>query len=378
MSKGGIRVAKKFIALTLSAVLMLTLLSGCGYKYAEDLDGELRGTYTKELSGTVLNVYNWGEYISDGSDESIDVNREFEKLTGIHVNYTTFESNESLYSQLKSGGVSYDIVIPSDYMIERLKNEDMLEKIDVSRLKNYDLIYDKYKNLFYDKNNEYSVPYSVGMVGIIYNSALIDEPEHSWKALWDEKYRDMSLNFSNPRDAFMTAQMILGQDLNSTSKKDWDDAAQKLKEGKGVLQSYVMDEIYGKLETGEASIGPYYAGDYYTMVENNENLEFFYPEEGTNIFVDAVCIPKGVKNYDAAMLYIDFLLDPPIALANAEYICYASPNKAVVENEEYSFYEDEILYPGDEYEIERAQYYHDIDPKIRKYYENLWIDLKLY
>ena len=365
---------KKIIALFVVLSLISTLLAGCGYEYQ---DIEYESDYTNSLKGTVLNVYNWGEYISDGSDGCIDANREFERLTGIKVNYTTFESNETMYSQLKSGGVSYDIIIPSDYMIERLKNENMLKKIDVGKLKNYHYIKDDYKNLFYDENNEYSVAYNVGMVGILYNPTIIGEPEHSWKSLWSDKYKDMSLNFSNPRDGFMTAQMILGYDLNSTNKKEWDNALELLKQGKSVLQSYVMDEIYGKMETGEAAIGPYYAGDYLTMYETNDDLKFYYPKEGTNIFVDAVCIPSSVKNYEAAMLYIDFLLEPEIALANAEYICYASPNTAVINNPEYYYYKNEILYPKKE-DMPKVQYYHDIAPEIRSYYENLWIDLKLY
>lgn len=365
---------KKIACIILSVLLLCFTLTGCGYEYAE-LD--LKGTYSRELAGTELNVYNWGEYISDGSDGSIDVNREFERLTGIKVNYTTFESNETMYSQLKSGGVSYDIIIPSDYMIERLKNENMLSKIDVGVLNNYHYIDDKYKGLFYDSDNEYSVTFNVGMVGVIYNKAMIGEPAHSWRALWDEKYRDLSLNFSNPRDGFMTAQMILGYSLNSTNKSEWDAAAELLKQGKDVLQSYVMDEIYGKMETGEAAIGPYYAGDFLTMKDINDDLEFFYPEEGTNIFVDAVCVPASVKHYEAAMMYIDFLLEPEIALANAEYIGYASPNTAVVNNEDYCYYKNEILYPEDK-DIPKVEYYHDIDPDIRLYYENLWIDVKLY
>ena len=367
---------KRLICYLLSCVLLVTMLSACsgGYAYAEL---ELVGKYDRSLEGTVLNVYNWGEYISDGSDDSVDVNREFERLTGIKVNYTTFESNETMYSQLKSGGVTYDIIIPSDYMIERLRREDMLTEIDHSRLLNYRFIDDAYKKLFFDEEEKYTVPYCVGMVGIIYNTALIDEPEHSWGALWDSKYTDMALNFSNPRDAFMTAQMLLGQDLNSTNKKDWDAAAKLLKKQKKTLQSYVMDEVYGKMETGEAAIAPYYAGDFLTMLDVNEDLAFFYPEEGTNIFIDSICIPKRVQNYDAAMMYIDFLLEPDIALANAEYIGYASPNTAVKENEDYYYYGNEILYP-DEGEKLKVQYYHDIDPEIRRYYENLWIDIKLY
>ncbi len=366
----------KKITSLLSALAIVFTLAGCsgGYKYA---DLELKGKYTKELAGTHLNVYNWGEYISDGSDDSVDVNKEFERLTGIKVNYTTFESNETMYSQLKSGGVTYDIIIPSDYMIERLRNEDMLRKIDVSSLSNYHYIKDDYKGLFFDENNEYTVAYNVGMVGIIYNKKLIGEPKHSWTTLWDKKYADMSLNFSNPRDAFMTAQMILGQDLNTTNKKDWKNAAELLKKQKKYLQSYVMDEVYGKMETGEAAIGPYYAGDYLTMREVNSDLGFFYPKEGTNIFVDAICIPKSAQNYEAAMLYINFLLEPDIALANAEYIGYASPNTAVIENPDYYYYQEAILYP-DEADMPKVQYYHDLPKETRSYYENLWIDVKLY
>ena len=364
---------KKIIALTVCLVLCISLCS-CGYEYQNP---ELQCEYTRELAGTELNVYNWGEYISDGSEGCMDVNREFEKLTGIKVNYTTFESNETMYSQLKNGGVSYDIIIPSDYMIERLISENMLTKIDISRVTNYKYIDKQYKGLGFDKNEEYSVPYNVGMIGIIYNSALIDEPEHSWGVLWDQKYRNMSLNFNNPRDGFMTAQMLLGIDINTHDLASWNHAAQKLIEGKDVLQSYVMDEIYGKLETGEAAIGPYYAGDYLVMKEVNDDLEFFYPKEGTNRFVDSICIPNSVKNYDAAIAYINFLLEPEIALANAEYIGYASPHTAVVENPEYCYFENDILYPSEE-DMPRATYYQDLPENVRMHYENLWLDLKLY
>ncbi len=365
---------KKVFSLLLSLVLICALFCGCGYKY---MDFDVEGEYNKDLAGTTLNVYNWGEYISDGSDGLMDVNREFERLTGIKVHYTTFESNETMYSQLKNGGVSYDIIVPSDYMIERLKKENMLTKFDPTKLSNYKYIADEYKNLFFDKNNEYTVAYNVGMVGIIYNSALIDEPEHSWNALWDEKYRGMSLNFNNPRDAFMTAQKLLGYSVNTTDRTEWEKSLEKLKEGKAVLQSYVMDEIYGKMETGEAAIGPYYAGDYLTMYDTNDDLAFFYPSEGTNVFVDSICIPSSVSNLEAALLYINFLLEPEVALANAEYIGYATPNTAVINNPDYCYYQNEILYPAED-NIPKTEYYHDIDPEIRSLYENLWIDLKLY
>ena len=373
---------KRFLSLIMGFCLVL-FICGCNGNAIvtppadNESETEYEGTYTKEFAGTTIYVYNWGEYISDGSDDSVDVNKEFEKLTGIKVNYATFESNETMYSQLKSGGVTYDIVIPSDYMIQRLISEDMLKSFDVTELSNYHYIRDDYKNLYFDPKNTYSVPYNVGMVGMIYNTALIDEPEKSWKVLWDEKYKDMSLMFSNPRDAFMIAQMILGQDLNTTNKADWDAAAELLKKQKKNLQSYVMDEVYGKMETGEAAIAPYYAGDFLTMYDTNEDLAFFYPQEGTNIFVDSVCIPSSSQNTEAAKLYINFLLEPEIALANAEYIGYASPNTAVIDNPDYCYYQNEILYPPDDL-VENRQYYHNIDSEIRRYYENLWIDVKLY
>ena len=374
---------KKIISLLLIVTICSVSMSGCGYKYKEL---QLESKYDKSLSGTVLNVYNWGEYISDGSDDSIDVNKEFEKLTGIKINYSTYDSNETMYSQLKSESVSYDVIIPSDYMIEQLKNEKMLKKIDFDKVPNYKYIDDEYKNLDYDKNNEYSVAYNVGMVGIIYDKKQIPNPEHSWKELWNPKYKDLALNFSNPRDCFMTAQMIIGDQkgienrLNSENLSDWDEAFELLKKGKDNLQSYVMDEIYGKMETGEAAIGPYYAGDYLTRLDVNPDLGFFYPDEGTNIFVDAMCIPSCAKHYEAALMYINFMLEPDIALANANYIGYASPHTEVCKNEDYDYYQDPILYPSEDDlpENYHKEYYHAMKPKIRKYYENLWIDLKLY
>ena len=367
---------KKIFTFLLCFALLLSF-SGCDSSY-EHFELDLKGKYTKALEGTSLTVYNWGEYISDGSYDMLNVNAEFEKLTGIEINYLTFESNETMYSQIKSGGVSYDIIIPSDYMIERLIKEKELLEIDTAKISNYSLIEEKYKNVFFDPKNKYSIPYSVGMVGIIYNTAQVgNDIDHSWGVLWDKKYKDMTLNFNNPRDAFMTAQMYLGQDLNSTNKKDWDKAADLLKKGKNNLQSYVMDEVYGKMETGEAAIAPYYAGDYLTMYEVNEDLAFFYPQEGTNIFIDSICIPRSCKNYDAALMYINFLLEPQIATANAEYIGYASPNTAVINNPDYYYYKNEILYP-DEKDIPKVQYYHDIADEIRMHYEMLWCDVKLY
>lgn len=377
---------KKLIALLCVVIIVISLV-GCQY---ESHEPELLGNYDfPELRGTTLNIYNWGEYIADGSEDSMDVIKEFELLTGIDVNYATFDSNESMYSLIKYGGVSYDIVIPSDYMIERMIKENLLQKIDTSALSNYHFIDEKYKNLYFDPNNEYSVPYSVGLVGLIYNTTLVDEVPDSWSIMWDEKYANDVLTFNNPRDAFAISQFKNGIDINTTDKSEWDKAAEDLKRQKSVLQAYVMDEVYNKMESGSAAIAPYYAGDYLSMYDNNEDLAFVYPKEGTNIFVDSVCVPSSAKNYDAAMLFINFLLEPEIALANAEYIYYASPNTAVVDNPEYSMNpnnEDDteyaafaasVIYP-DEDVLPKTEYFHDMNEDIRQYYDKLWQDVKLY
>ncbi len=367
---------KKYISIFLAIVMMFSclVLSSCGSK--NDEVKNLEGTYSREYEGTTINVFNWGEYISDGSEGSLDVNAAFEKLTGIEVNYSNYESNEAMYSKLKSEAVSYDIIIPSDYMIERLKNENMLKKIDVSKLSNYKYIADDYKGLYFDENEEYSVPYNVGMVGLIYNSTMVEEAPTSWNAMWDERYKDNILTFNNPRDAFAISQFLLGIDLNTTDKAEWDRAAEKLKEQNAVLQGRVMDQVFNKMQGGNAAIAPYYAGDFLTMKDINEDLEFVYPEEGTNIFVDSMCIPSNAKNYEAAMMYINFMLEPEVALANAEYICYASPNTAVINNDDYSLKGNEILYPADD-KKPKTQYFHDLDPEIRSYYEKLWEEILL-
>ena len=369
----------RIISVTLVVVLSASVVFISRYSSNSLGSGlDLRGTYTRDFAGTELNIFNWGEYISNGYDDTLDVNSEFEKLTGIKINYTTYESNESMYSKLKGGGVSYDIIIPSDYMIERLKVEGMLKKIDTSKLSNYKYIDEKYKNLYFDKDNEYSVPYSVGMVGIIYNKKCITKEEAStWNVLWNEKFKEGGiLNFNNPRDAFATAQLLCGIDINTTDRTELDTAAEKLKEQKKVLQSYVMDEIFDKLESEEAILAPYYAGDFLTMYENNENLGLAYPKEGTNVFVDSVCIPSCTQNYEAALMYINFLLDPKIALANAEYICYATPNTEVVNMEEYTYCGDEILYPSEE-DCPEATYYYNLDNETRRYMDKLWEEVKL-
>ncbi len=354
---------------TVCALLALAIaLMPCAFAFAADK------SEIDALRGTTLYVYNWGEYISDGADGTLDVNAAFEEKYGIDVVYDTYDNNEVMYSKLKSGGVSYDIVIPSDYMIERMIAEDMLQPIDFSNIPNYKYIPNQYKNLAHDPQNIYSVPYTVGMVGLIYNTKMVDKDPDSWTALWDENYKGSILMINNPRDAFAIAQSVLGMDFNNESPVSWRVASELLKEQKNVNPAYVNDEIFLKMESGEAALAPYYAGDFLTMQENNPDLAFVYPKEGVNFFVDGACILKGAKNKLAAELYIDFLLEPDVALANAEYICYASPHTEVYQNPEYSFYQDEILYP--EEGKFKTQLFLNLDPEILSLMSSLWDDVK--
>lgn len=372
---------KKILSVVLSIVMLTSIicLAGCkGGSDASVLDASnLAEDYSQSgasLKGTEINVYNWGEYIADGSDGTLDVVKEFEKLTGIKVNYNMFDSNEDLYSKLKSGGVSYDVIIPSDYMIERMIKEDMLQPINLDNIPNYKYVSDEFKGLFFDPDNQYSVAYTGGMVGLIYNTTMVDEVPTSWSIMWDKKYEGQILNFNNPRDAFGVAQYLLGYSVNSKDRIQWENAADKLIEQKPLIQSYVMDEVFNKMEMGEAAIAPYYAGDFLTMYENNEDLAFVYPEEGTNIFVDAMCIPANAKNKEAAELFINFMCDPEIALENANYLGYLCPITEVVNDDRYDYKGNEVLYPSKPVETE---YFHNLDQETLDLLSSLWEKVKL-
>lgn len=362
---------KKLIyILSLISLLALASISVSAYENEE---------WYKGLEGTTINVFNWGEYISDTyEDGMVDVNAEFEKLTGIKVNYVTYESNEDMYPKIKNGGASYDIIIPSDYMIERMISEDMLMEIDTSALPNYHYISDEYRNMYYDPDNRYSVPYNVGMVGLIYNKTMVEEPPTSWTAMWDERYAGKILMIDNPRDAFAIPQKILGYSLNSTDEKEFSDVAQMLIEQKPLLQGYVMDEIFNKMESGEAALVPYYVGDFVLMQQINPDLDFVYPKEGVNVFVDALCIPKCTQNYEAALKYINFMLDLEIGVCNALYIGYATPNKGVMEHPDYEeMKNNKYLYP-DEEDMPDTEYFHNLPQETLSMMSDLWNEIRIY
>ncbi len=339
-----------------------------------------------------LNVYNWGEYISDGSEDSLDVNAAFEDYyyqtygTRVKVNYVTYTSNEDLYAKLSTEAVSYDVIVPSDYMIARLASEGLLQELDFKNIPNYDeCITEDFRDLYYDPENKYSVPYTYGMVGVIYDANKVaKEDVGDWDLMWNTKYSGNILQFNNARDAFGTAFYKLGLDVNTTDKQAWDEGLKELQKQKPHLKKLVMDEVFNMMESGEAAIGSYYAGDYLTMVDNqaeNVDLQFYYPEN-TNLFVDAMCIPTCAQNKELAESYINFMLSEEPAIANAEYICYASPNAFVYNNDTYieDMGEDAIavLYPTDfdfaaKYD---ANCYKDLDPQSKEYLNSLWEKFK--
>ena len=353
---------KKIVSLILSVFIIVSLLCsvGCGKKY----------------DATII-VYNWGgPYMSEGSNDTVDINELFEERYNVKVKYRTYDSNESMYAKLKNGGADYDIVIPSDYMVARLIAEGLVEKLDFSNIPLFETnVMDNFKNPDYDPTNEYSVPYTWGTVGIIYNKEIVKEEVKSWNILWDKEYKDNVLMFNNSRDSFMVAQTMLGYSQNTTNKDEIKAAADKLSEQKSVVQGYYMDEIYDKMINEDAAIATYYAGDALVMMEENENLAFAYPEEGTNRFVDAVCIPKGSKNKKYAEMYINFLLEAEIALANCEVTGYCTPNSAAFELLDDETKNNKIMYPDDEY-LKKCESYLHLPADINTYVQELWINIK--
>ncbi len=383
--------SNKFFSLTIAAALCLSL-SACADHIEEEADSEEEESEVQTLTieddeyysrfrdkGITINVYNWGEYISDGSEENtLNVNAEFTDLTGIKVNYTNYATNEELYAKLKGGGASYDIIIPSDYMISRMIHENMLQKLDFDNIPNFKYITDTFVNPEYDPQNEYSVPYTWGTVGIIYDTTMIDMPpeEIDWDILWNEDYSDRILMFDNPRDAFAIAEIRLGYSLNTEDAKELENCADLLKEQKTVIQAYVMDEVFDKMGAGEALVAPYYAGDAVTLMDEYEDLGFVTPKSGTNLFVDALCIPAGAKQKEAAEMYINFMCEPDIAYATTSYIGYSTPNSAAFDMLDEETQNDKVSYPDNEYLNNNTTIFRNLSDEANQKMQDLWTDIK--
>ena len=350
-----------------AGALVLALLIGCGMLI-----------FRPKPDKITLNVYNWGQYISDGQDGTLDVIAAFEEAYPyIDVRYSTYEANETMYTKLSGGGITVDVIIPSDYMIARLISEDMLMELDFANIPNYDFVDESFKNTAYDPENKYSVPYTWGTVGIIYNSKYVSEEDVTgWELLWNEKYKDKILMFGNSRDAFGIAQYLLGYDVNTTDKAELQACADLLAKQKPLLQNYVMDEIFATMENEEAWIASYYAGDCYEMIENNPDLRFYFPQEqGFNMFIDAACIPKCCEQKEAAELFINFLCDPEISGLNLGTLGYSTPISAAKEYIDPEQVESPLAYPDAE-TLENATSFAYLPDEITRYVESLFMEVR--
>ena len=359
----GVKIAKRIAAVAAAVVLLF----GTGALI-----------FQAQNQKVTLNVYNWGQNIADGSDDTLDIIAAFEeKYPNISVNYVTYASNEELYTKLSTGGITVDVIIPSDYMIARLKNEGMLEELNYSNIPNYALIDDSFKNRDYDPENKYTVPYTWGTVGILYNTKYVDEADVTgWELLWNEKYADKILQFDNSRDAFGVAQYLLGYSINTTDTSQLQACADKLKEQKPLLQQYVMDQVYDLMENEVAWIAPYYAGDCMAMMQNNEDLAFYLPvDQGFNFFIDAMCIPTSCQEKEAAETFINFLCEPEISGANMDYIWYGSPVSDAKEYMDEVLATSDVVYP-DPSVLEKGTSYAFLPEEISRFMETLFMQVR--
>ncbi|MBQ9843396.1 MAG: extracellular solute-binding protein [Oscillospiraceae bacterium] len=342
------------------------------------LAGSLFLIFGTRQEQVTLNVYNWGMNIADGSDDTLDIIAAFEeKYPYIDVNYSTYESNEALYSKLSNGGITVDVIIPSDYMIGRMIAEDMLLELDYSNIPNFDYVDERFRNQDYDPENRYTVPYTWGTVGILYNTKYVDEADVTgWELLWNEDYAGKILMFDNSRDAFGIAQYLLGYSINTTDPAQLQECADLLKAQKPLVQQYVMDQIYASMENEEAWVAAYYAGDCMLMMESNPDLNFYLPtHQGFNLFTDAMCIPACAQEKEAAELFINFLCDPEISGANMDYICYGSPMSEARNYMEDYIAQSEVVYPSDEV-LTHGTSYRYLPDEITRLMETLFMQVR--
>ena len=351
-----------------AGVCALAVLLGCGWLILSTRQNKV-----------TLNVMNWGQNIADGSDGTMDIIAAFEEAyPDIDVNYTTYDSNESLYAKLAGGGLTVDVIIPSDYMIARLKQENMLLPLNFDNIPNYKYVQETFKNTAYDPDNKYSVPYTWGTVGILYNAKYVDEADVTgWELLWNEKYKGKILQFDNSRDAFGVAQFLEGISINTTDENELKQAANKLAQQNPLVRQYVMDQIYGIMEGENAWIAPYYAGDCMMMMDANPDLRFYLPEEqGFNLFIDAMCIPTCSENKKEAELFINFLCQPEISGANMDYICYGSPIEGARDYMDEYLAESDVIYP-DQSILDKGVSYLFLPAETNRLMDNLFLEVRI-
>lgn len=343
----------KRIKIVLLTVLSIFMLAGCG-----------------NSDQKVLNIYNFGDYMDD------DLLSQFEEEYGIKISYDTYATNEDMYYKLKQGGAEYDLIFPSDYMIERMVKEDMLEKIDKNELKNIANIGENFLGLSFDPSNEYSVPYLWGTLGIIYNTKTVKEPVNSWSILWDETYKKEILMYDSLRDTMAVALKKLGYSMNTKDIKELEEARDLLIDQKPLVRAYVGDNIKDMMIGEEAALGVVYSGEAMFMMENNPNLKYITPEEGTNLWFDTMAIPKNAENKEEAMLFIDFMLRAESGKKIVDYIGYSTPN-----DKTYELLDDEVknkpgAYPDDSV-IKKSEVFIDLGDTLKEY-NRIWTEIKVH
>ncbi|QED47889.1 ABC transporter substrate-binding protein [Cytobacillus dafuensis] len=322
--------------------------------------------------GNTLTIFNWGDYIDQ------DLIKRFEKETGIKVIYETFDSNEAMLTKIEQGGTSYDIAIPSEYAIDKMIKEDLLIPIDHSKVPNLKYIDPRFMDLSFDPNNDYSVPYFWGTVGIAYNKAMIGDIEiTSWDDLWDPKFKNQILIVDGAREVMGMSLNSLGYSLNDTDEKHLIEAKEKLDLLTPNIKAIVGDEIRMLLENGEAGIGLVWSGVAQEIMWENEDVEYVVPEEGSNLWFDNMVIPKTSKNPEAAHQFINFMLDPEIAAQNTEYVGYSTPNKGALKYMDEEVISDDRFYPDEELTA-KLEVYENLGKRMLAYYNDLFLEFKMH
>ncbi|WP_062353854.1 ABC transporter substrate-binding protein [Bacillus kwashiorkori] len=322
--------------------------------------------------GNTLTVYNWGDYIDP------DLITQFEEETGIKVIYETFDSNEAMMTKIQQGGTSYDVAVPSEYAIEKMKEDDLLQKIDQSKIPNLKNIDERFLDLPFDPGNEYSVPYFWGTVGIVFNPKLLGEREfHSWNDLWADDLKNQILLIDGAREAMGFALNSLNYSLNDTNVDHLQEAKAKLQELQPNIKAIVGDEIKMLIVNEEAPIGVVWSGDAADMMWENDDLDYVVPEEGSNLWFDNFVIPKTARNVEGAHKFINFMLDAEINAQNTDYVGYSTPNKAAMALLDEETIEDERFYPSSEL-TDRLEVYENLGKKMLSYYNDLYLEFKMH
>ncbi|MFA5576869.1 MAG: spermidine/putrescine ABC transporter substrate-binding protein [Tissierellaceae bacterium] len=339
----------RIIVLLVLAALMATVLSACGE------------------SKPSINVFNWGDYIDE------DVVKDFEKEYGIKVNYSMYATNEDLYVKLKQGGESFDVIFPSDYMIERMIRENMLAKLDKDNIPNMENIDQNFFGLAYDPHDQYSVPYMWGTVGIVYNKTMVDDPVDSWDILWDEKYKDQIIMLNSQRDTIAVALLKLGYSMNTRDIGELEEAKAELIKQRHLVWAYQGDEVKDTMVGGEAALAVVWSGDAVAMIRDNPDLDYVIPKEGTNLWFDDMVIPANSKNKEDAEKFINFMCRPEIAARNADYIGYSTPIPEAIELLPDDMKESRVAYPSDQ-EIDNTEIFRDpMDIVVE--YDRIWTEV---